>query len=96
MPTAEVCRRHGISSASFYEWKSKFGEIEVSEAKRLWAREDENAKLTKLLVEAMRVIAVLKDIMGKSGDARREEGCGNAYPGCVRAERAAGILLDRG
>ena len=65
MPTAELCRRHGISPATFYKWKSKFGGMEVSEAKRLRALEDENAKLKKLLAEAMLDIAVLKDITGK-------------------------------
>lgn len=65
MPTVEVCRRHGISPATFYKWKSKFGGMEVSDAKRLRALEDENAKLKKLLAEAMLDIAVLKDITGK-------------------------------
>lgn len=65
MAMAEVCRRHGISPATFYKWKSKFGGMEVSEAKRLRALEDENAKLKKLLAEAMLDIAVLKDITGK-------------------------------
>jgi hypothetical protein len=51
--TAEVCRRHGISSATFYAWKAKFGGMEPSEAKRLKALEDENAKLKYLLAEAM-------------------------------------------
>jgi putative transposase len=65
MATAEVCRRHGISPATFYKWKSKFGGMEISEAKRLRTLEDENAKLKKLLAEAMLDIAVLKDITGK-------------------------------
>ena len=65
MPTVEVCRRHGVSLATFYKWKSKFGGMEVSEAKRLRSLEDENAKLKKLLAEAMLDIAVLKDITGK-------------------------------
>ena len=65
MPTVEVCRRHGVSPATFYKWKSKFGGMEVSEAKRLRSLEDENAKLKKLLAEAMLDIAVLKDIAGK-------------------------------
>jgi len=60
--TADVCRRHGISGATFYKWKAKFGGLEVTEAKRLRALEEENAKLKKLLAEAMRDIAVLKDI----------------------------------
>ena len=61
MATAEVCRRHGISSATFYKWKAKYGGLEVSEAKRLRSLEDENAKLKRLLAEAMLDIAVLKD-----------------------------------
>jgi putative transposase len=60
--TADVCRKHGISEATFYKYKAKFGGLEVSDAKRLKALEDENAKLKKLLAEAMLDIAVLKDI----------------------------------
>lgn len=65
MATAEVCRRHGISSATFYKWKAKYGGLEVSEAKRLRSLEDENAKVKRLLAEAMLDIAVLKDISAK-------------------------------
>ncbi|MCM0033483.1 MAG: IS3 family transposase [Sandarakinorhabdus limnophila] len=74
MATAEVCRRHGISGATFYKWKSKYGGLEVSEAKRLRSLEDENAKLKKLLAEAMLDIAVLKDNLVKkmvTPDAKR-------------------------
>ena len=63
--TADVCRRHGISEATFYKWKAKFGGLEVTEAKRLRTLEDENAKLTKLFAEEMLAIAVLKDISSK-------------------------------
>jgi len=65
MATAEVCRRHGVSGATFYKWKAKYGGLEVSEAKRLRSLEDEIAKLKKLLAEAMLDIAVLKDISSK-------------------------------
>jgi len=51
--TADVCRRHGISEATFYAWKAKFGGLDVSEARRLKALEDENTKLKKLLADAM-------------------------------------------
>lgn len=61
-PTADVCRKHGISGATFYKWKSKFGGLDVSDAKRLKALEDENAKLKKLLAETMLDNAILKDI----------------------------------
>jgi putative transposase len=60
--TAEVCRRHGISSAAFYKWKAKFGGLDVSDAKKLRALEDENAKLKKLLAEVMLDNAILKDV----------------------------------
>ena len=63
--TVEICRRHGVSSATFYKWKAKFGGLEVTEAKRLRSLEEENAKLKKLLAEAMLDIAVLKDISAK-------------------------------
>ena len=65
MLTADVCRRHGISSATFYKYKAKFGGLDVSEARRLRALEDENAKLKKLLAEAMLDNAVLKDLTSK-------------------------------
>ena len=63
--TADVCRRHGISEPTFYKWKAKYGGLEVSEAKRLKALEDENARLKKLLAEAMLDNAMLKDVASK-------------------------------
>jgi putative transposase len=63
--TADVCRKHGISPAAFYRWKTKFGGLEVSEARRLRTLEAENARLKKLLAEAMLDNAVLKDIAAK-------------------------------
>jgi putative transposase len=65
MATAEVCRRHGISSATFYKWKSKFGGPDVSEARRLRSLEEENSRLKKLPAEAMLDNAVLKDLASK-------------------------------
>ena len=65
MKTADVCRRHGISEATFYKYKAKYGGLQVSDAKRLKALEDENAKLKKLLAETMLDNAVLKDINSK-------------------------------
>lgn len=63
--TADVCRKHGISSATFYAWKAKFGGLEVSEAKRLRSLEEENTKLKKLLADAMLDNVALKDLLGK-------------------------------
>jgi putative transposase len=65
VPTAEVCRKHIISPASFYKYKAKFGGMDVSDAKRLKALEDENAKLKKLLAEAMLDNAILKDVTSR-------------------------------
>lgn len=65
VPTAEVCRKHGISSATFYAWKAKFGGMDVSEAKRLKALEEENAKLKRLLADAMLDNVALKDLLSK-------------------------------
>lgn len=66
MATAEVCRRHGISSATFYAWKSKYGGLELSEAKRLKSLEDENRKLKKLLAEQLLDNATLKELLTKN------------------------------
>jgi putative transposase len=65
MATAELCRKHGVSSATFYKWKAKFGGLDVSEAKRLKALEDENAKLKRLLADAMLDNAGLKELIAK-------------------------------
>jgi putative transposase len=63
--TADLCRKHGISEATFYNWKSKFGGMDVSEARRLKAIESENAKLKRLLADAMLDNAALKDLLSK-------------------------------
>jgi putative transposase len=63
--TADLCRRHGISAATFYAWKAKYGGLEVSEARRLKALEDENTKLKKLLTDAMLDNVALKDLLAK-------------------------------
>lgn len=63
--TAEVCRKHGISGATFYNWKARFGGMDVSEARRLKVLEEENRKLKKLLAETMLDNAMLKDLNAK-------------------------------
>lgn len=63
--TADVCRKHGISSATFYAWKGKFGGMDVSDAKRLKALGEENAKLKRLLADAMLDNVALKDLLSK-------------------------------
>jgi putative transposase len=63
--TADVCRRHGVSTATFYAWKARYGGMDVSDAKRLKALEAENAKLKRLLADAMLDTAALKDLLGR-------------------------------
>ena len=65
IPVSDLCRKHGVSDASIYKWKAKFGGMDVSEAKRLKALEDENTKLKRLLADAMLDNAALKDLLGK-------------------------------
>jgi putative transposase len=62
---ADLCRKHGISSATFYAWKAKYGGMDVSEARRLKALEDENAKLKRLYADAMLDNAGLKELLAK-------------------------------
>ena len=64
-PVAQLCREHSIGESTFYKWKSKYGGLEVSEAKRLRALEDENSKLKRLLAESHLDIAALKDVLSK-------------------------------
>jgi len=66
----ELCRKHGMSNATYYAWKAKYGGLEVSEAKGLRALEDENAKLKRPLAGTMLDNPGLKDLLSKSGDAR--------------------------
>jgi putative transposase len=66
LPVAELCRRHGISDATFYTWRSRYGGMEVSDARRLKTLDDENRKLKKLLAEAMLDVATLREALGKN------------------------------
>ncbi|NNU82187.1 transposase [Halovulum dunhuangense] len=91
MPTADVCRKHGVSSATLYKYKAKYGGLEVSDARRLRTLEEENGKLKKLLAEAMLDNAILKDVAAKNGSARCEAGGGGACRGGPRSEPAPGV-----
>ncbi len=66
MSADELCRKHGVSNATFYKWRSRFGGMEVSDARKLKALEDENRKLKKLLAESLLDAATLKEMLGKN------------------------------
>jgi putative transposase len=66
LSATELCRKHGISDATFYNWRSKYGGMEVSEAKRLKQIEDENGRLKKLLAESMMDVSTLREMLGKN------------------------------
>jgi putative transposase len=66
VPAGDLCRKHGISDATFYTWRSKYGGMEVSDARKLKATEEENRKLKKLLAEAMLDVATLREALGKN------------------------------
>ncbi len=73
---ADLCRKYGTSDATFYTWRSKYGGLEVSEAKRLKALADENAKLKKLLAESMLDVSTLRELLAKTRNARCTESGG--------------------
>ena len=66
LSASELCRKHGISDATFYKWRAKYGGMDVSDAKRLKALLEENAKLKKLLAESMLDVATLRELLGKN------------------------------
>jgi putative transposase len=66
LSASEVCRKHGISDATFYKWRSRYGGMEVSDARRLKALEEENRRLKKLLAESMLDASTLKEMLGKN------------------------------
>ena len=66
LSASEVCRKHGISDATFYKWRSRYGGMEVSDARRLKALEDENRRLKKLLAESMLDASTLKEMLAKN------------------------------
>ena len=90
----ELARKHGVSEATLYNWKAKFGGMSVSDAQRLRALEDENGKLKRLLADAMLDKAALNDLLSKNGRARRDARRRRQDPDGVRDQRAAG-LFDR-
>ena len=66
LSTAEICRKYGVSNATFYKWRGRFGGMEVSDARKLKALEEENRKLKKLLAESMLDVSTLREMLGKN------------------------------
>ena len=64
--TAEICRKYGVSNATFYKWRGKFGGMEASDARKLKALEEENRKLKKLLAESVLDVSTLREMLGKN------------------------------
>lgn len=88
---ADLCRKHGMSEGTFYAWKAKYSGMTVSEAKRLKALEDKNAKLKRLLAEQMLDMAAMKELLSKNGSFRREARSSRASEDPVRAVGAVGV-----
>lgn len=83
--------KHQVSDASIYNWKARFGGMNVSEARRLKALEDENTRLKRLLADAMLDNAALKDLVERNGDARGQAESCRSPEGRLRDERTAGV-----
>src|SRR5260221_3248104 len=88
---ADLCRKYGMSEATLYNWKAKFGGMDVSDAKRLKALEDENAKLKKLLAESMLDASALRELLGKKmvGPAAKREAVAHLWTMFQMSERRA-------
>ena len=91
LTVAKLCRKYGISDATFYKWRSKYGGLEVSEAQRLRSQEAENAKLKRLLADAMLDVSKLKEMLGKTSNAQVPEGSHGLGAGGARAHAAPGL-----
>lgn len=92
----DLARKHGISEATLYNRKVKYGGLDVSEARRLKTLEDENGKLKRLLADAVLDASVLRELLAKNGRARRQAGSCRSSAGQVPDERALGPHLDCG
>ena len=90
---ADLCRKHGVSDATVYKWKAKYGGMDVSEAKRLKGLEDENARLKRLLADPMLDNAALKDLLGKKvvTPAAKRQAVAHLVAGHGMSERRAAL-----
>lgn len=87
---SDLCRKHGISDATFYKWRSRYSGMEISEARKLKALEEENRKLKKLLAETMLDASTLKEMLAKTSNAQLAE------TGCDLGGRREGLLAAAG
>ena len=93
--TADLARRHGVSEATLYNWKSKFGGMDVSEAKRLRQLEDENAKLKKLLAEQMLDAAALRELLARARSFNEDDAVCTNVSGLLQVGRCCGQAMMR-
>ncbi|KIN61779.1 Mobile element protein [Sulfitobacter noctilucae] len=91
----ELCRKHGLSDATFFKWRAKFGGMEVSDAKKLKGLEAENAKLKKLLAEQMMDVSTLKEMLGKTSEACCAAACRGLCHDTEGIPSAAGLRFGR-
>ena len=95
VPVADLCRKHGVSDASIYKWKAKFGGMDVSEAKRLRSLEDENTKLKRLLADAMLDNAALKDLLARARSFNEDDAVCTNVSGLLQVGRCCGQAMMR-
>jgi putative transposase len=93
LSAGELCRKYGVSDATFYKWRSRYGGMEISDARKLKALEDENRKLKKLLAETMLDASTLKEMLGKTSDQLAETSCDLGGP---REELLAAARMSPG
>ena len=89
-----ICREFGISRSTLYQWRSKYGGMEVSQVKKLRELEEENARLKKMYADLALDNQILRDVIEKNSRARGQEGVGRRHRGGVRSQHRSGVLLD--
>ena len=93
--TGELCRKHGMSEATFYKWKAKYAGLTVNELNRLRSLEEENRRLKQIVAQQALDNWALKELLEKTSEAQDEEGGGGVYHGESWAEREEGLPADR-
>ncbi len=91
VPVPELCREHGMSNASFYKWRAKYGGMDASLISRMKALDDENRRLKKMYAESQMQNDVLKEALGKSGEAVSAQGDGHMGGEASKHEHCSGV-----